>query len=113
MTKAAQHFGKKQSNFWASPGTEEYLVALAQLPEFQGVKLVDPTPGRYGGTWGHPKLAVPFSRWLDVHFVVWCDAMIEDIIKGASRAGHHEARCVGRSIMVHIRKGQPSLVCDS
>jgi hypothetical protein len=84
MTKAAAHFGKKLSNFWASPGTEEYLAALAELPEFQGVKLVAPTPGHYGGTWGHPTFAVPFARWLDVRFAVWFDAMIENIIKGAA-----------------------------
>lgn len=23
-----------------------------------------------------------FARWLDVRFAVWCDAMIEDILKG-------------------------------
>lgn len=34
------------------------------------------------GTWAHPKLAVFFARWLDVRFAVWCDAMIEDILKG-------------------------------
>ena len=34
------------------------------------------------GTWAHPKLAVFFARWLDVRFAVWCDVMIEDILKG-------------------------------
>lgn len=35
-----------------------------------------------GGTWLHPKLAVPFARWLDVDFAVWCDLQIEAILRG-------------------------------
>lgn len=34
------------------------------------------------GTWGHPKLAVFFARWLDVRFAVHCDLMIDEILKG-------------------------------
>ena len=34
------------------------------------------------GTWFNPKLAVPFARWLDVDFAIWCDDQIESIIKG-------------------------------
>jgi hypothetical protein len=35
-----------------------------------------------GGTWLHPKLAVAFSRWLDVDFGVWCDLQIDNILRG-------------------------------
>lgn len=35
-----------------------------------------------GGTWLHPKLAVVFARWLDVHFAVWCDQQIDRIVSG-------------------------------
>ncbi len=38
--------------------------------------------GRTGGTWGHPKLTVFFARWLDMGFSVWCDSVIEDILRG-------------------------------
>ncbi len=82
MTKAAQAFGKKLSHFWDSPDTSAYLEAVGQLPEFRGIELEDARKGRYGGTWAHPKLAVFFARWLDVKFAVWCDAAIEDILKG-------------------------------
>ena len=34
------------------------------------------------GTWGHPKLAVFFARWLDVKFAVWCDMIIDDLLRG-------------------------------
>ena len=102
MTKAAQHFGKKLSHFQDSAETTEYLDALSGLtglaPRNSGSKvgglphnhrtsaLVVVVPGnRYiadRGTWAHPKLAIFFARWLDVRFAVWCDAMIEDILKG-------------------------------
>jgi hypothetical protein len=35
-----------------------------------------------GGTWFHPKLAVPFARWLDVRFAIWCDIQIDRLIRG-------------------------------
>ena len=81
MTKAAQHFGKRLDNFLASPETREYLDALKSL---ESREYVEANRGRYGGTWAHPKLAVPFARWLDVRFAVCCDAVIEDILKGAA-----------------------------
>ncbi|WP_028310205.1 KilA-N domain-containing protein [Derxia gummosa] len=41
--------------------------------------------GQHGGTWGHPKLAVFFARWLSVRFAVWCDAVIEDLLAGRAQ----------------------------
>lgn len=80
MTKAAQHFGKKLDNFWRCPDTFEYIEETLKTLNLR--ELSQATPGRYGGTWAHPKLAVFFARWLDVKFAVWCDAVIEDILKG-------------------------------
>ena len=79
MTKAAKHFSKRLDHFMASPETKEYIAAFNSV---NSTELIDPRPGRYGGTWAHPKLSVPFARWLDVRFAVWCDSMIEDILKG-------------------------------
>lgn len=81
MTKAAKAFGKDLSHFARSPDTEAYLAALKSA---RNAEYVEASRGRYGGTWAHPKLAVFFARWLDVKFAVWCDAMIEDILKGAA-----------------------------
>jgi len=41
---------------------------------------------RGGVTWMHPKLAVPFARWLDVHFGVWCDLQIDTIMRSGIQA---------------------------
>ena len=81
MTKAAKHYGKQLQNFWNSPDTHAYLEALASLDS--NVAPADFFKAVRGqGTWAHPKLAVFFARWLDVKFAVWCDAMIDDILKG-------------------------------
>ena len=68
------------------PSTIEYVDALSRTGKFPGLEIVQAIPGnRYiaaRGTWAHPKLAIFFARWLDVRFAVWCDAMIEDILKG-------------------------------
>ena len=43
-------------------------------------------PETGGGTWLHPKLAVPFARWLNVDFAVWCDMQIDALIRNGIRA---------------------------
>lgn len=78
MTKAAKAFGKDLSNFMRSPDALEYIEALSKTVE--STELVEAKAGRNGGTWGHPKLAVFFARWLDVKFAVFCDMVIDDIL---------------------------------
>ncbi len=79
MTEAANNFGKQLNNFWMSPPTIEYLEALEKTLD-SNVYLREATRGRNGGTWGHPKLAVFFARWLSPAFAVFCDAVIDDIL---------------------------------
>lgn len=83
MTLAAKHFGKQAKEFLRLPSTLEYVKALSEV----GYSHVYTSKAGWHenpdvGTWAHPKLAVFFARWLDVRFAVWCDAMIEDILKG-------------------------------
>lgn len=80
MTAAAQAFGRRLDNFWILPTTAEYLGALRESLKIS--ELSTTKRGHRGGTWAHPKLAVFFARWLDVRFAVWCDAAIEDILRG-------------------------------
>lgn len=84
MTKAAKAFGKETKEFLRLPSTVEYVDALKSVVGKSHVYTA--TAGWHlnpdVGTWAHPKLAVFFARWLDVRFAVWCDAMIEDILKG-------------------------------
>ncbi len=83
MTRAAQRHGKHLYHFWNSPDTKAYLEAVAATTDSVVVLF---TAVRGKGTWAHPKLAVFFARWLDVKFAVWCDAMIDDILKGKAIA---------------------------
>lgn len=90
MTVAAKHFGKRLDHFFANEETNEYICQLDELldlksPEFRVFGLVDTRRGRNGGTWAHPKLAVFFARWLDVKFAVWCDMVIDDLLRGKAQ----------------------------
>lgn len=85
MTKAAQHFGKRLQDFWDNAEAKTYITELARLNHADQRELMEARRGNGGGTWAHPKLAVFFARWLDVRFAVWCDAVIEDIVKGTAQ----------------------------
>jgi hypothetical protein len=83
MTKAAKHFGKTLENWMRAPSTIEYIEALSVQFTGKPVVHVIRGGGQYPttGTWAHPKLAVFFARWLDVRFAVWCDAVIDELIR--------------------------------
>lgn len=63
-----------------------------------------------GGTWLHPKLAVPFARWLDVRFAVWCDQQINKIIQGESNQDwgklRHEASATFQAMFEVLQKAR-------
>lgn len=84
MTKAAKHFGKDLSNFMRSSDTQDYIGALSVHFTDKGMVEVQRGSGLLPqvGTWAHPKLAVFFARWLDVRFAVWCDLMVDEILRG-------------------------------
>ena len=86
MTFAARAFGKVVAEFLRLPSTKEYLDSLSSIGKIPYLELVEVVNGnRYTpdrGTWAHPKLAVFFARWLDTKFAVWCDAVIDDILRG-------------------------------
>lgn len=80
MTKAAKAFDKRLQNFMDNAETKEYMAVLTHSISSE---LTEAKSGRYhGGTWAHPKLAVFFARWLDTKFAVWCDVVIDDILRG-------------------------------
>lgn len=84
MTKAAKHFGKDIREFLKNASTKEYSKVLGEM---MGIPHITQAKRGYHknpdvGTYGHPKLAVFFARWLDVRFAVWCDLMIDNILRG-------------------------------
>jgi hypothetical protein len=80
-TAVAAPFDKRPNDWLNLESTKEYLAALAEIPNYQESWYLKTTRGKFGGTWLHPKLAIPFARWLDVRFAVWCDMQIETILK--------------------------------
>lgn len=94
-TIAAEKFGKLPNEWLRLPETKEYLIALeSTYGKIPHVKTSRARSDRGGGTWLHPKLAVPFARWLDVRFAVWCDEQIDRLIRGdidVRRARHQAA----------------------
>lgn len=83
MTFAAKAFGKQLINFMSAAETKDYMATVSSALNSNVLEIVPGnryTPDR--GTWAHPKLAVFFARWLDTKFAVWCDAVIDDILRG-------------------------------
>lgn len=81
-TEAAAHFGKRVDNWLRLDETIKYLEALKDILNTSDVRdLILTKKGKSGGTWLHPRLAVPFARWLDIKFSVWCDMQIDKLIR--------------------------------
>lgn len=73
-------FNKIKELDGSSAAARRQLLELVKSTGFVRTKAGAPENG--GGTWLHPKLAVPFARWLEVDFSLWCDEQIENIIRG-------------------------------
>ena len=85
-TSAAKIFGKKPSHWLELDEAKDYLFHLSARTTLQQNQLVitrKGSPESGGGTWMHPKLAIPFARWLSTAFAVWCDDQIDLILKSS------------------------------
>jgi hypothetical protein len=90
-TKVAEAFGKDLSNWKRSAQTKEYIDALVSSVNFTKLNISEKDlfkvvlgKGKTQGTWIHKKLIILFARWLDPHFAVWCDEVIEEILSTGS-----------------------------
>lgn len=98
-TVAAKKFRKEPHEWLRMPETVRYLGALrrtyGQIPYVETSRA---RADRGGGTWLHPKLAVLFTRWINVDFAVWCDMQIDAIIR--------------REVVIESNDGEMSSVGD-
>ena len=82
--------------------TEKYLEALKKFrsEEISLLKVKRGGRGKSDTTWFHPKLGVPFARWLDVDFAVWCDDQIDSLLRGTHdwKRLRHEASCTFKAM---------------
>lgn len=89
-TQASKQFGKRPNDWLNLVETQDYIQALSDVMGISitskngnCINLIKTKRGKEdGGTWLHPKLAVPFSRWLDVRFGIWCDIQIDSLLRG-------------------------------
>lgn len=82
-TQVASCFSKKPDDWLRTSDTKEYIKAISQICDFEENQLISikrGAPNNGGGTWMHPKLGIPFARWLDPKFGVWCDMQVEKIL---------------------------------
>lgn len=75
-----QEFSKIKGLDTSKPATKAKILRLAKDVGLVRTKAGAPQFG--GGTWLHPKLAVVFSRWLNIEFAVWCDLHIDALLRG-------------------------------
>jgi hypothetical protein len=45
-----------------------YVEAVSKRGEISKLDLIETRKGRFGGTWIHPDLAIPFATWLSIDF---------------------------------------------
>lgn len=85
-TDVARRFGKRPIDWLRLPDTVRYLDALCLKYKVRKSHFCRAKRGQYGGgTWFHPKLGVPFARWLDVDFSIWCDEQIDQLLRGTHK----------------------------
>ena len=120
-TQAAERFGKRPNDWLNLDSTKEYLAAFerkyGKIPYLKTRKGGNKREGTntrnpgIGGTWMCRELVVPFARWLDVDFSVWCDGQILDILSGKhpvfdwKRSRHKSSATfqVMNDILKHVR----------
>ena len=81
-TQAAERFGRRVDHWRENQDTKDYIAALCEVTNTPFSGYLKTKRGGGGGTWLHPKLAVHFARWLDPKFAVWCDAQIDNLVRG-------------------------------
>jgi hypothetical protein len=81
-TQAAAAWDRRVDVWLKSKETQDYIAALCEITNTTEKGYLKAKRGASGGTWLHPKLAVRFAQWLDPKFAIWCDAQIDNLVRG-------------------------------
>lgn len=68
-TAMCRAYGKFFANYQAVEGHKEVFTELERFLNI-GIPIIRSEPGRHGGTWIHPQLAVHLATWLSPQFCV-------------------------------------------
>ncbi len=75
-TEVAKAFGKNPKDWLRTEENQQYIEALSKEENLPIKKLVIVKRGRYGGTWLHKSLRIPFARWCSPLFAVRLDKWV-------------------------------------
>lgn len=100
-TQAANNFNKSVHEWRRLSDTQKYLNAV--IRKYGKTPYLQTKRGNNGGTWLHPKLAVPFAQWLDIDFALWCYEQIDHLLRGShpifdKRRLRHQATATYKAI---------------
>ena len=83
--KAKTGENQKIAKWLETDRAKAYIEAVSKRCNFSPFDLVQTRPGKGGGTWIHPDLAVPFSTWLSIEF----EMQVSDWIQEWMRTGQN------------------------
>jgi KilA-N domain len=79
LTDMASAAGKKSANWTQLKGTNELLMALADIVGISAETLLYVGEGDIG-TWAHPKLAIQFAQWCSPLFALQVSDWIDELL---------------------------------
>ena len=88
-TETAKIFNKTPKDWLKTKDTQNYIQEISKAHNLTYDALVKVIKGNYSdkteqGTWIHKRIIIAFARWLSPEFAVWCDIVIEEILKTGS-----------------------------
>lgn len=63
LTQMAKASGRRYNDWFRIDSTQAYLKALNLIVGLPVIEIIESEPGRYGGSWGHPLVAINFAQW--------------------------------------------------
>ena len=70
--------GKLFADWKRMDSTKELIKFLSLKLNIPIEKIIDTTPGRYGGSWIHPRLGLCLAQWLSVKFMLEVSEWIDE-----------------------------------
>lgn len=87
LTEMAKSHDKKLNRYLSRPQTRSYISALSKSFGRSQEELIEISTGRVLGqgdntvpTWAHPEIAIDFASWVNVHFRVWANHVLRQVL---------------------------------
>jgi hypothetical protein len=80
VTMIAKATKRRLDNWVVRPESIELIKYISQLPDHQGIKIIDTIRGKYGGTYYHPDLAIMFAQYCSPSLSVQVSRVIRELL---------------------------------